>query len=874
MSRWPLTGRTEEIHYIANAIASDGACSGVVLSGPAGVGKTRLAHEAASRARERGSAVRWAIGTAAAKAVPMGVLAEWADRVDGNPLRLVDQVIETLTTEVGGLPLLLVIDDAHLIDELSAFVVQQLVVRGVVSVVATLRSGEVEPPAVSALWQQGCLRRLDLQPLTQAETERLLQSVLGGPVSADCVTRLWELTVGNVLYLRQLVAQERHTGRLAERNGVWHWDGHLEITPSLIDLVELHIGADLGAVQDVVDLVAATEPVERACLAEVAEQAAIEDAERRGLITATADGTGLLRMGHPLYGEVRLARAGRFRLQRLRGKLAAALAARPDADPVRVGLLWLESDLDPDQAVFLRAAEQAVVRLDLVLGERLARSAMEAGSSVEGAILCAHLLVLLNRGEEADRILTGITGPAVPEAVLANALHLRVANLLWPLARPDEAWQITETAVQQSSSPLLKAHVQAVRAVQLAMAGRPADAAAAMDGVDRDVLQVLPAMVALWALTIAAGDLGDPVAAQEYAGEGYRRAAAAPEAAYQGVGIAEFHVCALTFAGLLTAACEVADRTMERCAEAPGISRSVAAAVKGMAALFAGDLDVSVECLGSACEVFEAYGDTTGIFYRFSIVYTEALARAGRIGEALRMQAKMHAARHPTFQFAAPDAALADAWVAAACGRMSSARGFARRGADLARSSGQRAREIYCLQVSAQLGDTRRTNAARLEGLVDSVAGPRARLAARYARALTDDEADSLVEVSAELAAIGDHLAAADAAAHAAAAFARRGRRGSALTAAERASAITSSRGAANPSALTVVGGASLTAREREVTLLLAEGLSNKDIAAELDVSVRTVENHILRACARLGVAGRQELAARVAQHPPRHDAS
>nr|MDT0525723.1 helix-turn-helix transcriptional regulator [Streptomyces sp. DSM 41633] len=52
-----------------------------------------------------------------------------------------------------------------------------------------------------------------------------------------------------------------------------------------------------------------------------------------------------------------------------------------------------------------------------------------------------------------------------------------------------------------------------------------------------------------------------------------------------------------------------------------------------------------------------------------------------------------------------------------------------------------------------------------------------------------------------------------------------------------------------------------VTAREREVAGLVAQGLSNRDIAERLTVSVRTVEGHIYRACIKLGVADRDELA-------------
>ena len=53
-----------------------------------------------------------------------------------------------------------------------------------------------------------------------------------------------------------------------------------------------------------------------------------------------------------------------------------------------------------------------------------------------------------------------------------------------------------------------------------------------------------------------------------------------------------------------------------------------------------------------------------------------------------------------------------------------------------------------------------------------------------------------------------------------------------------------------------------LTPREREIVSLAARGLSNKDIAERLTVSVRTVEGHLYRAGHKLGVSERTDLAA------------
>jgi len=54
-----------------------------------------------------------------------------------------------------------------------------------------------------------------------------------------------------------------------------------------------------------------------------------------------------------------------------------------------------------------------------------------------------------------------------------------------------------------------------------------------------------------------------------------------------------------------------------------------------------------------------------------------------------------------------------------------------------------------------------------------------------------------------------------------------------------------------------------LTETERRVAELVAQGLSNKEVAAQLFVSVRAVEANLSRIYAKLGIRSRSELAAR-----------
>jgi two-component system response regulator DevR len=62
------------------------------------------------------------------------------------------------------------------------------------------------------------------------------------------------------------------------------------------------------------------------------------------------------------------------------------------------------------------------------------------------------------------------------------------------------------------------------------------------------------------------------------------------------------------------------------------------------------------------------------------------------------------------------------------------------------------------------------------------------------------------------------------------------------------------------------VDGDDLTAREREVLILIAEGATNKEIAAKLVVSENTARNHVSHILSKLGFSRRSEAAAYAAK--------
>jgi DNA-binding NarL/FixJ family response regulator len=860
---WFLAGRAEELDRISASVRRRDGPAGMVLIGAAGVGKTRLAQEALAAAEQQGALVRWVAGTASARTLPLGAFATTLKLADLDPARLVPQATEALLAGAGPAGVVVVVDDAHLLDELSAVLVHQLVLRKAAGVVLTLRTGEPAQDAVTALWKDGHLPRLELEPLSPQETANLVETRLGGPVDDNAVLRLWSITRGNALYLRQLVDHELASGRLREFAGVWRWSGQLTLSPALVELVSTRIGALPQHQRGVLDVLAFGGPLEVPLLAELTGGDTMEEMEAKGLIEVSPEGRRWqVRLADPMFGEVQRRRTGALYARRLRRRIASALSAaggRRADDALRHAVLLLDSDAQPDAALLTDAARRATELGNLALAARLARTAVSAGGGFEPRLLLGSALGWTGRVTEAGSEWAALPTLARTELQQAQAAMTRAKVLAWS-GRPAEAEAELDAAAFATTDEAADLVLAGVRSVLNAYLGRTAQAAeggAEVLSHPRCPSAAVP--WATWGLAMARGGLGllDDVEAalrrmeSEAPGAGLHQRALVVMSSTRG----------LLLAGLPDQADRIARRFREQSPDSLG--RPVDVFTRFMAAesaTFRGQVETAARGYRQAVAAHHG-GDPNGWSFTGLVGLTTALGMRGDAAPAGRALLEMTAEHHPTYVYLAPNVLLARAWVAAAEGGVSEAATLARKAAEVAASQGQSAVEVLALHTAVCFGDG--TVAARLARLATEVNGPRAQIAAAHALALAADDGPGLQTVSVRLEQMGALLLAVDAAAQAAAAYAHDNRRGSAQTATARARRLAQAcEGARTPALAALTAPPKITRRQREILTLAASGLSNGDIAQRLVVSIRTVENHLYRATTRLGISNRTELAA------------
>jgi DNA-binding CsgD family transcriptional regulator len=844
-SRWPLVGRARELEAISQALNDTG---GVVIVAPPGVGKSRLAREAFAAARTGGALAEWVQATSSAAAVPLGAFAALLPdhaRFD-EATAVMARSAEILTERAQGRRIVLAVDDAQLLDPVSAALVLQLVTVADVRVLATVRSGAPTPDAIDSLWKDAGAVRLDLEAFDKATARALAEHALGGPLDEAAARWLVERGGGNALFLSELLRGALDSGALTLDAGAWRLLREPQLSPTLRDLVRARLGALPGDQHAALELLALGEPLGIDELSELTEPEALVDAEAQGLVEVDAQDE--LRLAHPLFGDAVRHALPRLRARRIRLMLADTLARRSPmtgTDTLRVVRLRLDAGAEIPGELRLTAARAANLAGDPELGARLAELALGDGGGLAASMLLARAYTLRNRYAEAEAVLAAAEPAAALDTGAYDYVWQRIWGLQWGLRDAAAALALVERATAWPQAGDWSAQIEHarrevstasqgfavavpddwrdersrpnVRAITLLISGRGEEAA----DIARTLRPPVPLREpsdagALGTRTMVAVMTGnDWPATEAFMRDVLHRGVRAND--HQAAGSAALSLGTLqTFAGRYRDSARWLTEAELHFGHQDMLGNIVhVRAWRVGNAIWTGDLDGAL----AALERMEATLDG-----REPLPNQLAVVLRAR-GLAARVRSDSHAVR----------------LLRESVGRVAPVFG-AMLAYDALRAGGR---------MAPELGELARQVDTRI-------------VAAYAAHAQGRDAGDgtALLAAADRFAAIGAVRYAAEATADAAAAFLGDGRQDSARRAALRVQELhLPDQGAGQPEIEGLDPNATeLTRRERQLTDLAASGLTNAEIADRLVLSVRTVESHIYHAMQKLGIGDRRDL--------------
>lgn len=839
-------GRRGLVARVAELLTASPARS-VVFRGPAGIGKTYVAQAVLNRLATIAPrpAIRRVTGGEAQRHLDFGALMHFLD-LDAPPVSAEFELVQRLRRGLveQATPTVVCIDDVGMLDRKSAAVIESVLRSGDVTVLVTERTtsrgerdGDHHLTGVLAELAEPII----VEPLAGVALEGLVVEMAGlGEVGS--VRRVAAMSDGNPLAVRELIASARANHSIVERDGLWHLGDFVPSGRSLEGLVESHLRRLSPYEWDLLRTIAIAGAVPRSVLARI-DVEALERLERSGLVGA--DPCELL---HPLYAEVIRGQLVGEETRRLCAKLASGVGPDDGVDPARLGSWMLDSHVEIDDSVARRGAAVAVGRWE----NRLARDLIEAIDSPTVADLVQLVWAHANGADLAGAldIAERAVSAATSETERVDAGLARAELWCLQLGRSDEGYIALGELRAGLTQPEQMARVDGATALYLRMTGKgPLAAEPTATAVGADITSDsarLPGLIAdaFGHVFNGAFDAAGPVISQGY------EVAERLQQPHNVVRIAIVDALRHLLAGQLNLAGDLIDRSL-RSADISSV-RPAHAAWLGLASQLAalrGDLERARLRSHEAARAADHVNDIgAGGFVRGE--YRAVLAEIG-------FDAEIDPAESPIGRARAELRLVDDDVVderAAELTRSALNAGYVLWAPWIAMEAVRRG--PAALSAALVIETAQPLDGAIMAGFVAHASGSLSRDIDQVASAVDSflrcdatalaldallTEIDIAIEVSADHLEIRRHVLAA-------------------RSLANRFTPHPPPRlGARIAQASEVVDMPS--DRQLEIARLVATGLSSKDVAAELIVSARTVDNHLAAVYRKFGIASRAELA-------------
>ncbi|MFJ4428974.1 LuxR C-terminal-related transcriptional regulator [Streptomyces bobili] len=763
-----------------------------------------------------------------------------------------------------GVSIALFIEEYQALDTESRLLIQQLVNRREIRLIALSRQ---DAELASELYKPGFLR-IYLAPLTPSTVGQVLRAFLGGPLESQTLTYLSAISAGNLTYLAKIIDGALESGQLLFDGYVWNLkDQPLEISAYLLgkirqQLVDLNTGG-----QQLLELLAICENVGIDEARSITSPAELLKLESTGIVQVRRSGRRIqITLTHPLYANAladRIEEGASINLLLEHAERLSRTGMRRAADIAQHTRLILKATGTADRDRLMQSALYARRESDHKLALLFLQSLPDSDMTGETLLMLGEASHQLGLWREADKYFCRSQDVAASADEFIEALMERSQNALFGIGSFEQAMNVNRQASPAHINLSDRIEIDINRAGLETMTGGAQRTLPVLEysgraSVPRVRLWGYAARVLALAVTGQTADaihLGQLAKKEHEAYELNKGSGPSMPATAQAAHL----ILAHTERGEFTQARSLGRNAIARATDREELQpRMLACFHLGRSELIAGRLQAARDLL------LEARSLTRHHHYPVlaSLAGSYLLAVEGQLGSR-------PSAKEPdknvsgTADYLVGENAIGTAWFHHLRDDTPTARSVLSEAADLAHEAGYVACESWLLAELVRMGGNSSAVRERLGELADRSCSPLYHLRSLLADALASRQADELMKVSELLHAAGLDASAAEASMEGARLWNDAGQPRQSAAATRQATEYARRCGLrCSPLISGFNVTPSLTAREKQIARLAADGLSSNSIANHLVISVRTVNNHLQSVYAKLGITTRDELRA------------
>ncbi|MGW9413255.1 LuxR C-terminal-related transcriptional regulator [Arthrobacter cupressi] len=286
--QWSVAARGREMARVKDALGRPEVL-GVVITGAQGVGKSSMGRLVVSSLDNDPYVIHLrsaSTGEGAPYSCFSFMLARLPQKYLASPTGILQGITSLIREDAGGRDVILVLDNPGGTDEMSTGVLMNILLTGAARIIAIAQQPSDLPVDFHWFLQEGRLAEVQLETLGHEQTAEVLATMLGHRMTAALVSRLHTASGGNPLLLESLVAEQRAAGNLVLLNSVWTLRGDLmvESAHGLEEVVRARWAKESPEAREIVEMLACARQVPLGRLAAVYDAKILADMEDSGLL--------------------------------------------------------------------------------------------------------------------------------------------------------------------------------------------------------------------------------------------------------------------------------------------------------------------------------------------------------------------------------------------------------------------------------------------------------------------------------------------------------------------------------------------------------------------------------------------------------------